>query len=146
MGAYNIWVLAIGTVVILLSVGFPAFAWIVAMNQSTTKYLPQLWIAIVRKDWSSRVVTIATLLVRIALAAQLCVFAAIIATLIPERVGASNEDFPMLSMIRCANTGTHALIWNVLHTVTNGLQLKYYLMIVMTIRSGLATHVHNTPS
>lgn len=144
LGVYNFWVLIIGTIIILLSVAFLAFVWIVAMRQSTTNNLPRLWIDIVRKDYTSRVVTIATLLVRVALAAQLCVFAAIMAALILERVGASNEDFPMLSMIRCANTGPQALIWNVFHTVTHGTQLGYSFVIVVTILNALALQFMST--
>lgn len=144
LGAYNIWVVVIGTIVILLSIAFLAFVWVVAMKQNSTENLPRLWIDIVRKDWTSRVVTVATLLVRAALAAQLCVFAAIMAALILERVGASNEDFPMLSMIRCANTGPQALIWNVAHTITTGSQLKYSLIIVITILNALALQFMST--
>jgi hypothetical protein len=144
LGAYNIWVLIIGTLFILLSVAFLAFVWAVAMKQSRTPHLPGLWIDIVRRDWTSRVVTMATILVRAALAAQLCVFAAIMAALILERVGASNEDFPMLSMIRCANTGPQALIWNVMHTITTGSQLRYSLIIVITILNALALQFMST--
>ncbi|KAH7393087.1 hypothetical protein BKA66DRAFT_439198 [Pyrenochaeta sp. MPI-SDFR-AT-0127] len=144
LGTYNIGVLIVGTLIILLAVGFLAFVWIVAMKQGKTKHLPRLWMDIVSEDWTSRVVTIGTLLVRIALAAQLCVFAAIMAALILERVGASNEDFPMLSMIRCANTGPHALIWNVLHTITKGSQLGYSFFIVITILNALVLQFMST--
>ncbi|KAF2829777.1 hypothetical protein CC86DRAFT_174792 [Ophiobolus disseminans] len=144
LGAYNIWVLAIGTIVILLSVAFLVFVWVVSLKQGTSEHQPRLWIDIVRKDYTSRVVTIATLLVRVALAAQLCVFAAIMAALILERVGASNEDFPMLSMIRCANTGPQALIWNVFHTITKGTQLGYSFIIVITILNALALQFMST--
>jgi hypothetical protein len=144
LGAYNLWVLIIGTIFILISIAFLAFVWIVAMNQSRTTHLPRLWMDIVRRDWTSRVVTMATILVRAALAAQLCVFAAIMAALILERVGASNEDFPMLSMIRCANTGPQALIWNVVHTITTGSQWRYSLIIVVTILNALALQFMST--
>ncbi|KAH7086461.1 hypothetical protein FB567DRAFT_593401 [Paraphoma chrysanthemicola] len=144
LGRYNIWVLILGTLVIFLSVAFLAFLWIVAMRQSSMTVLPRLWLTIVREAWMSRVVTICTLVIRVALAAQLCVFAAIMAALILERVGASNEDFPMLSMIRCANTGPQALIWNVFHTIAKGTQLGYSFFIVITILNALALQFMST--
>ncbi|KAF2029569.1 hypothetical protein EK21DRAFT_89660 [Setomelanomma holmii] len=144
LGTYNFWVLILGTIIILISIAFLAFMWAVAWRRNETEHIPRLWIEIVSRNWTARVVTLATLLARVAIAAQLCVFAAIMAAFILERVGASNEDFPMLSMIRCANTGPQALIWNVFHTITKRSQLAYSFIIVVTILNALALQFMST--
>ena len=144
LGTYNIVVLSIGTLVILLAIGFLAFIWAVSINNLTSGHLPRLWKLIVTKRWVSRVVTLSAILIRIATAAQLCVFAAIMAALILERVGASAQDFPLLSMIRCANTGPQALIWNVIRTMKTGTQWGYSILIVLTILNAFALQFTST--
>ncbi|KAH8711827.1 hypothetical protein GQ44DRAFT_731061 [Phaeosphaeriaceae sp. PMI808] len=137
LGTYNLWVLVIGTFFIFLSIAVLAFLWILSIQSKTSGNLPTLWNDIVGKNWTSRVVTLATLVIRVALAAQLCVFAAIMAALVLERVGASAEDLPLLSMIR-------SLIWNVLHTVSKGTQLGYSCIIVVTIINAMALQFMST--
>ncbi|KAH7355676.1 hypothetical protein BKA66DRAFT_613341 [Pyrenochaeta sp. MPI-SDFR-AT-0127] len=144
LGAYNIAVLVIGTATILLAVGFLTFIWVVSINGTQSGQLPSLWKLIVSNAWVSRVITLCSILIRVATAAQLCVFAAILAALILERIGASAEDFPLLSMMRCANTGPQALIWNVLHTIHTGSQRGYSLLIILTILNALALQFTST--
>jgi hypothetical protein len=144
LGLYNIFVLTLGTLAVSLAVAFLGFVWTVAINNTQSGYLPPLWHLIVRAKWVSRVVTLSSILIRVATAAQLCVFAAIVAALILERVGASTEDLPLLSMIRCANTGPNALIWNVVHTMGTGTQLGYSILIVVTILNALAMQFTST--
>ncbi|KAH7068935.1 hypothetical protein BKA63DRAFT_520340 [Paraphoma chrysanthemicola] len=47
-------------------------------------------------------------------------------------------------MIRCANTGPQALIWNVMHTIPKGIQLGYSFLIVTTILNALALQFIST--
>ncbi|KAH7088979.1 hypothetical protein FB567DRAFT_522731 [Paraphoma chrysanthemicola] len=143
LGLYNVSVLIIGTLVIFMAMGFLGFVWIVSVTTST-EGIPYLWYLIVWNDWTSRVVTLATMLVRLAVAAQLCVFAALMAALILERAGTSTEDLPLLSMIRCANTGPQALIWNIIHTIPKGIQLGYSFIIITTILNALALQFMST--
>ena len=164
LGLYNIFVLSLGTVAILLAVGFLVFVWAVAINSTNGGSLPPLWRIIAERKWVSRVVTLCSIVVRVAAAAQLCVFAAIVAALILERVGASTEDLPLLSMIRCANTGPNALIWyaatclqvahktwtdliftrNVVHTMGTGTQVGYSILITVTILNALVMQFTST--
>lgn len=144
LGLYNIAVLSLGTVAILLAIAFLAFVWTVAINNTREGDLPQLWRLIVQARWVSRVVTLCSIVIRVAAAAQLCVFAAIVAALILERVGASTEDLPLLSMIRCANTGPNALIWNVIHTMGTGTQVGYSILIVVTVLNAIVMQFTST--
>jgi hypothetical protein len=143
VGRYNVSVLIIGTLVILMSISFLGFVWIVSITASPEK-IPTFWYLIVHEDWTSRVVTLATMLIRVAVAAQLCVSAALMAALILERAGTSTEHLPLLAMIRCANTGPQTLIWNVMHTVPIGIQLGYSYLIVITVLNALALQFIST--
>ena len=144
LGRYNISILILGTIAILLAIAFLTFLWAVSINGTTSGNLPPLWKLITERRWTARVITLCSILIRVATAAQLCVFAAIVAALILERVGASAQDFPLLSMIRCANTGPQALIWNVLHTMKTGSQIGYSLLIVVTILNAFALQFTST--
>ncbi len=146
LGAYNIVVLVMGTILILVPIAFLAFMWSVSINQYVSGSQPSLWIRIVEGDYTARVITLATVVMRAAVAAQLCVFAAIMAALILEQGGAYATDFPLLSMIRCANNGPQALIWHVCHTITTstGSQLGYSVIIIIAILNAIALQFTST--
>ena len=144
LGTYNILVLALGTIAILLSIAFLAFVWDVSIYRSTRMHKSSLWVAIVRSEWTARVVTLTTVVIRTATAAQLCVFAAIMAALILERTGTTATDFPTLSMIRCANTGPQALIWHAFHTIPNLSQLGFSAIIAIAILNALVLQFTST--
>ena len=144
LGRYNISILFLGTIALLLAISFLTFIWVVSIHGTLDGKLPPLWKLIATRNWVSRVITLCAIFIRVATAAQLCVFAATMAALILERIGASAQDFPLLSMIRCANTGPQALIWNVLHTMKTGSQIGYSLLIVVTILNALALQFTST--
>ncbi|OAL47395.1 hypothetical protein IQ07DRAFT_115170 [Pyrenochaeta sp. DS3sAY3a] len=144
LSIYNIGVLVIGTGVIFVALAFLAFFWICSHRAIDGKSFTRVWWAIVTYKWTSRVVTLSTVLIRIAAAAQLGVFAAIMAALILERVGASAEDFPLLSMIRCSNTGPQSLMWNVIHTIPTGSQFGYSILIVLALLNALTLQFAST--
>lgn len=144
LSLYNIGVLIIGTGIIFVALAFLAFFWISSHHAIDGKSFTTLWWAIVTYKWTSRVVTLSTVLIRIATAAQLAVFAAIMAALILERVGASAQDFPLLSMIRCSNTGPQSLMVNVIHSIPTGSQLGYSILIVLALLNALTLQFAST--
>ena len=145
LGIWNIIVLSVGTALILIPVGFLVWFWWVSLAAvNRTEHDFSLWNLIATRQWGPRMITLCVILIRVATGAQLCIFAAIMAALILERVGASSQDFPLLSMMRCANTGPQALIWYVYHTMKSRSQLVYTSMIVITILNAFALQFTST--
>lgn len=144
MGLWNMFVLAIGAIASLLAVAFLAFLWIGSESARKGDPTPRLWFFIVDNDWATRVVTVASVLIRLATAAQMGVFAALIAAWILETTGASAEHLPMLSVIRTVNNGPQSHIWNVFHSLHVGSRYFYSAVIVLAILDALALQFTST--
>jgi hypothetical protein len=134
LGIYNIWMVIVGSCAILAAIAFLAFVWAGADQAIHGLDPPPLWYSIINRGWTTRVVTISSALIRLATAAQLGVFAAIMAALILETMGVSVAEFPLLSMIRCVNNGPQSLFWNVLSSI----------LVVIAILNALALQFTST--
>lgn len=143
LGIYNVAVLVLGTVAVAIALAFLFFIW-GASTHGRQRSFPELWFSIVDKKWATRVVTLSSVLIRIATAAQLGVFAAILAALILERVGVATEDLPLVSMIRCLNSGPHSLALSVLNSFFTKALFPYSFLIVLAIFNAFALQFTST--
>jgi hypothetical protein len=143
LGFYNIFVLFLGTIAILIALGFLFFIW-GAATHARHRAFSLLWYDIVDKRWATRVVTLCSVLIRIATAAQLGVFAAILAALILEHVGVATENLPLVSMIRCLNSGPHSLALSIYDSIFSRALFPYSLLIVLAIMNAFALQFTST--
>lgn len=143
LGIYNIAVLVIGTVAICIALSFLLFIW-GASTHARQRTFPQLWYGIVENKWATRVVTLSSVLIRVATAAQLGVFAALIAALILERVGVSTENLPLVSMIRCLNSGPHSLALSISNSIFTVGLFPYSILVVLAIINAFALQFTST--
>jgi hypothetical protein len=143
LGFYNIAVLFFGTIAIFLALAFLFFIWGASTHGRQSSF-PELWHAIVVNKWATRVVTLSSVLIRIATAAQLGVFAAILAALILEQVGVSTEDLPLVSMIRCLNSGPHSLALSVANSIFSKALWPYSFLIFLAILNAFALQFTST--
>jgi hypothetical protein len=97
LGLYNLVVLGVGTAAIFLGLAMLLFLWGSSTYALHRGGLPHLWYWIVDHEWATKVVTLSTVLIRLATAAHLGVFAALLAALILERVGVATESLPLVS-------------------------------------------------
>ncbi|KAJ8109436.1 hypothetical protein OPT61_g7465 [Boeremia exigua] len=63
----------------VLAMAFLALLWAGSETARKGTHTPQLWFFIVEQGWATRVVTVASVLIRLATAAQMGVFAALVA-------------------------------------------------------------------
>lgn len=144
LSLYNIGVLIIGSVAIGLALAILIFIWYGASTVRRSGYAPSLWRTIVVRGWTTRAVTVSSVILRVATATQLGMFTAIIAALILERVGASTADLPHLSMLRCSNTGPLSLFWNLWNSLGVGSQFGYSVLVVLAILNSFALQFTST--
>ncbi|KAF3039117.1 hypothetical protein E8E11_006327 [Didymella keratinophila] len=144
LGLWNIFVLFSGAVASFLAMAFLAFLWAGSETARKGDRTPLLWFDIVYNGWATRVVTVASVLIRIATAAQMGVFAALVAAWILETTGASAEHLPMLSIIRTVNNGPQSHVWNVFHSLRVGARPFYSLFVVLAIFDALALQFTST--
>jgi hypothetical protein len=144
LGFYNLAVLTLGTIAIALAIGFLCFLWGSAAHARHFGTFPELWFMIAWADWMKSTVTLSSVLIRVATAAQLGVFAAVVAALILERVGVPTEDLPLISMIRCLNSGPHSLALSIYNSIFTGALLPYSILIVVAILNAFALQFTST--
>lgn len=144
LGLWNAFVLISGAVASFLAMAFLAFLWAGSETARKGDRTPALWFHIVDNGWATRVVTVASVLIRLATAAQMGVFAALMAAWTLETTGASAEHLPMLSIIRTVNNGPQSHVWNVLHSIRIGTRPFYSLLVVLAILDALALQFTST--
>jgi hypothetical protein len=143
LGIYNISVLFFGTIAIGIALAFLVFIW-GAATYARHRSFSQLWYDIVDNGWATRVVTLCSVLIRVATAAQLGVFAAILAALILEQVGVTTENLPLVSMIRCLNSGPHSLALSIFDSIFSRALYPYSALIVLAIMNAFALQFTST--
>jgi hypothetical protein len=143
LGVYNIAVLFLGTIAIGIALAILMFIW-GAASYARHRSFSQLWYDIVDNGWATRVVTLCSVLIRVATAAQLGVFAAILAALILEQVGVATENLPLVSMIRCLNSGPHSLALSVFDSIFTKALYPYSVLIVLAIMNAFALQFTST--
>jgi hypothetical protein len=143
LGFYNIAVLFLGTIAILIALAFLFFIW-GAATHARHRAFSLLWYDIVDQRWATRVVTLCSVLIRVATAAQLGIFAAILAALILEHVGVATENLPLVSMIRCLNSGPHSLALSIYDSIFSRALFPYSLLIVLAIMNAFALQFTST--
>lgn len=145
LGLYNIGVLVFGAVASFLAMAFLALLWSGAETARNGRPTPDTWFTIVETpNWATRVVTMGSVVIRVATAAQMGVFAALVAAWTLETTGASAENLPLLSIIRTVNNGPQSHIWNVFHSMRLGSKKLYSAMIVVAIMDVLALQFTST--
>ncbi|KAF3040314.1 hypothetical protein E8E12_007757 [Didymella heteroderae] len=145
LGLYNIGVMVFGAVASFLGMAFLAFLWSGSETARNGRPTPVLWFTIAETpNWATRVVTIGSVVIRIATAAQMGVFAALVAAWTLETTGASAENLPLLSIIRTVNNGPQSHVWNVFHSMRVGSKKFYSAMILLAITDALALQFTST--
>ena len=144
LGLWNVFVLVTGAIASFLAMAFLALLWAGSVSAMKGAPTPRIWWYIVDAGWATRVVTVASVLIRLATAAQMGVFAALVAAWILETTGASAEHLPMLSIIRTVNNGPQSHIWNVFHSMRTGSRYFYSAVVVLAILDALALQFTST--
>jgi hypothetical protein len=143
LGICNIAVLSIGTIAIIVALIVLYLIW-GAVTYARYHSFPLRWYKIILLGWATRAVTLCSILIRVATAAQLGVFAAILAALILEHVGVATETLPLVSMIRCLNSGPHSLAMSILDSIFTKALFPYSILIVLAIMNAFALQFTST--
>lgn len=146
LGWYNLTVLGLGSSIILLTIAFLSFFWIVSLKSPALdpQFYPKFWKDIVSAGFTTRAVTLCSILIRVATATQLGVFAAIMAALILERVGVRGEELPLVSMLRCINSGPHSLALSIFRSMFTLSIFPYALLVMLAVINAFAIQFTST--
>lgn len=145
LGLYNIGILVVGSIAIFTAIAFFALLWSGSETARNGQPTPALWFRIVQgHNWATRVVTVGSVFIRLAAAAQMGLLAALVAAWTLETTGTSAEHLPLLSIIRTVNNGPQSHIWNVFHSLRCRTRWLYSALIILAILDALALQFTST--
>ncbi|RSM03321.1 hypothetical protein CEP52_007446 [Fusarium oligoseptatum] len=133
LGYSGLLVLVLGSAVIFISSAILVFLWTGADDARNRRRQPKFWNDIVFRDWSTRVVTICSAVIRISLAFQIGFITAAMSAVMLETSRCRFRDLATLSIQRASST--NASPSNVLpaafrQCITTGLSGFCYVLIV----------------
>ncbi|CRG84114.1 hypothetical protein PISL3812_01444 [Talaromyces islandicus] len=111
LGIVNILNLGLGSLLLVLCVVPLAWLWAESMGAATGREPSSSWIAVVKADWTTRIVTICTAILRTVVTMQASMATAMFAGIILERVGAPLMDGPFYSITRAISVSPSNLLW-----------------------------------
>jgi hypothetical protein len=145
LGVYNIGVLIVGSIAVFIAIAFLTLLWSGSETARNGQPTPVFWFHIAeRPNWATRVVTVGSIIVRLATAAQMGLLAALLAAWTLETTGTSAEHLPLLSIVRTVNNGPQSHIWNVFHSLRAGTRWFYSALIIVAILDALALQFTST--
>ncbi|KAI0506208.1 hypothetical protein F5B22DRAFT_624576 [Xylaria bambusicola] len=137
LGIYSTIILAGGTIVILGTLSFLIFLWFGKGPDAGGENATPAWRMIMLRDWLPQVITLASVAIRVAIAAQIAVCTSMCAALILERRRVRKSQAARFSVARCVNDGPWSLILAFLTDVPT--QTFFHPESVLVVFLGLAT-------
>lgn len=120
--------LVLGTAVQLGAVGVLLFIWLEASRASRHEPTTPSWSSMVFSGWTTRVVTICTAAIRVAIASQAALGMAMVAALFLESAGSSAFDLAALSLFRATSPSPLSLLG---HLRFNHASASLYSVLVL---------------
>lgn len=111
LGTFGILTLSLGSLLLVLCVVPLAWLWAESMGAARGREPSSSWIAVVRADWATRIVTICTAILRTVVTVQASMATAMFASVILERIGAPLVDGPFYSITRALYVSPSNLLW-----------------------------------
>lgn len=129
-----------------LAVIFLAFMWCESLKAADGQQPGRLWSIIHAQTWETRVVTVCSVVIRIAVAAQMSIFAAMVAAIMLETDGVVLGYLPRLSMLRSVNNGPLSHTWSSFNFLRfrSVVGYIYFLAIAVALLNSLALQFTST--
>ncbi|KAJ5474499.1 hypothetical protein N7475_004065 [Penicillium sp. IBT 31633x] len=145
LGTARILVLVLGSIVLVLSVLPLAWLWAESTTAAAGGEVSSAWIAVIKANWTTRIVTICTAIIRAVVTAQASVATAIFAGIILERVDSSLQDRPFYSIARALSGSPTNLLWTPsLPLRGSGLSVVVVALIILEVSLTMATQFLST--
>ncbi|KAL4902049.1 hypothetical protein BDW74DRAFT_158966 [Aspergillus multicolor] len=125
IGLLSVLTLILGFVFVLVPLALLGLMWRGSMVAITGGEPRELWFQIVHANWTSRLVTVCTAVIRTMIAMQATVATAMIGSVILERIGVPLSHAPFYSIARAAYVSPNSLL------LTTGLRPKSFLAIII---------------
>ncbi|KAI0483811.1 hypothetical protein F4859DRAFT_529142 [Xylaria cf. heliscus] len=114
LGIFTITVLVGGTITVIATLSFLVFLWYGEGSGVGGEYATSAWRNIMLREWLLQIITLASLVIRVTIAAQTTVCTSMCAALILEKRGVRKSHVAQFSIARSVNDGPWTLIFALL--------------------------------
>ncbi|KAK4864907.1 hypothetical protein LT330_001530 [Penicillium expansum] len=145
LGTYHILILGLGSIVLIIAVIPLAWLWTESMATATGREPSSAWFVVIEANWTTRIVTICTAILRAVVTAQASVATAMFGGVILERVGAPLRDGPFYSTVRALSGSPISLLWTPsLPLRKTALSILVVILIVLEVLVTIAAQFLST--
>ncbi|KAH8781921.1 hypothetical protein BGZ57DRAFT_285238 [Hyaloscypha finlandica] len=144
IGLYGLGTLVLGSIAVIASAVFLSFFWATSRRVIQGQIAPQLWHMIVSRGWTTRAVTLSTVVIRSAVAFQAGLISAMMAALLLEKNRTRISKLPVLSILRAANTGPSSLAWLTVGNTYSFSSLPYIILILTALVATIISQAFST--
>ncbi|KAF7527822.1 hypothetical protein PCG10_002294 [Penicillium crustosum] len=145
LGITQILILCLGSIILVIAVLPLAWLWVESMAAAVGREPSSAWVSVIEKNWTTRIVTICTAIVRAVVTAQASVATAMFAGIILERVGSPLVDGPFYSTVRALSGSPINLLWTPnLPLHRTGLSVLVVILIVLEVLVTIAVQFLST--
>lgn len=111
ISTFNVFVICLGSVLLITPCVILGMMWRESILAISGGEPNMLWIQIVHADWTSRLVTVCTAVIRAVMALQASLFTAMIGSIVLEKIGTSLSHAPFYSIIRGVSASPNSLLF-----------------------------------
>ncbi|KAJ5817176.1 hypothetical protein N7447_009409 [Penicillium robsamsonii] len=145
LGTVHILILGLGSIMLILPVVPLAWLWAESTAAAAGQEPSRAWIVVIRANWSTRIVTICTAILRTVVTAQASVTTAMFAGIILERVGTPLVDGPFYSTTRALSGSPSNFLWtSSLPLRGTGLSAVIVTLILLEVSVTMAVQLLST--
>ncbi|KAJ5415726.1 hypothetical protein N7465_004421, partial [Penicillium sp. CMV-2018d] len=145
LGVTQILVLCFGSIILTIAVLPLAWLWVESMAAAAGREPSSAWVSVIEANWTTRIVTICTAILRAVVTAQASVATAMFAGIILERVGSPLVDGPFYSTVRALSGSPTNLLWTPsLPLCGAGLSVLVVTLIVLEVSVTIAAQFLST--
>ncbi|KAJ5205427.1 hypothetical protein N7491_003947 [Penicillium cf. griseofulvum] len=145
LGTVHILVLCLGSIMLILPVLPLAWLWAESTAAAAGQEPSTAWVTIIRANWTTRIVTVCTAILRTVVTTQASVTTAMFAGIIIERVGAPLVDGPFYSTTRAlSGSPSNLLLTPSLPLRETGLSAVIVTLIVLEVSMTIAIQFLST--
>lgn len=146
LGLYNTLLIFLSPCAILFAIALLVVVWYGSHQVRHRARPPALWNTIHQQKWEPQITTLASTLIRVSTAAQMGLFASMVAAILLQTTGVSIQQLPRMSIIRAINSGPPSHAWNIIEFLRRPSVYSYVycLSIFLAVMNSLALQFTST--
>jgi hypothetical protein len=137
-------IMFLGSAVLFLVLLLLGFFWKTSMMANTTKEPNSKWVHIINSNWSTRLVTICTTIIRTVVTFQASLATAMVAGIVIETIGVPLLQAPLYSILRAVKVAPSNFVTSTMVWPHNLLSFFTYVLVISEVLATVASQLLST--